>query len=164
LNNYSLPKQLRTVADLTIPIPPNESIAVDSLGLTGDQDFVRLSVAGRLSELGYRVYKLENKPTYLARIMLQGLGTEQGTSFLGMPPVQSVLIPFSLPEITIYKKVTREALSRLSLSVYRADSRRLISKTPWYEASTHYNQFVVLLFMSFLQTNLVLPQHPVLYE
>jgi len=147
----------RSIGQLTIPLPPESSLAIDSAGLTPDQEFVRHVMAEQLSRLGYRVRKPDEKPTYLIRITLQGYGTEQGTSFLGMPPVQSVLIPFSLPEISIYKKVHQRGLIRLAVSVYRQETGDMISTSPWYEASTHYHQYVILLVFSWISTDLALP-------
>lgn len=154
----------RSLGELTIPVPPESTLTVDSSGLTPDQEFVRQAIAEQLSRLGYRIRNQDGKPTYLVRMTLQGFGTEQGTSFLGMPPVQSVLIPFSLPEITLYKKVHQRALIRLAVSVYRLDTGEMISTSPWYEASTHYHQYVVLLLFSWVSTDLALPHEHFLQQ
>ena len=156
----------RSLADLSLPLPPQETMAVEAIGLTQDQEYVRQLVIERLGDLGYAVQKVDDKtpasnlPHYRIRILLDGLGTEQGTSFFGMPPVQSIIIPIALPKITIYEKTAQRALIRLALSVYRYDTNRLIGKTPWYEATTYYDQYVVLLFLSFFRTDLTLPPQP----
>jgi hypothetical protein len=90
--------------------------------------------------------------------VLQALGTEQGATFFGMPPVQSVVIPFSLPEISLYKKVQQRAHVRLALHLYPLDGHRLLSFTPWLSAITHYDQYTILLLFGFTSTDLRIPR------
>ncbi len=52
----------------------------------------------------------EDQPAYLARVSIESLGTMQGLVFFGMPPIQSLIIPFALPEIVLYKHVRPERI------------------------------------------------------
>lgn len=147
----------RSLRNLSLPIPDGHTVVLESAALTGDQEFVQKVIADRLNRQGFRLPKNPGEATYRVRVTIEALGTEQGISFVGMPPVQSVLIPFALPELALYKNAHQKAVARMSVDLYDAASGRLISTSPWYEATTFYNQYTVLLFFSFERTDLILP-------
>jgi hypothetical protein len=72
-----------------------------------------------------------------------------------MPPVQSVLIPFALPQITLYEEQRQQGYARFTIDVYDARTGELIRSTPWYEGSAYYNQYTVIFFISFKGSDLV---------
>jgi hypothetical protein len=94
---------------------------------------------------------------YRVRVIVQGFGTEQGIGFFGMPPVQSVLLPFALPEIALYKHVHQDALVLLSLDTFEIASGWLVNSSPSYAASTYHDQYIILFVMNFSTTDLDLP-------
>ena len=111
----------RALKNLTLTLPPQAPVYLEVSGfyidrarltmrdqVSGDvQDptvdflFVRDTVAVALGRMGYRIRRRDEQPAYLARVSIESLGTMQGLTFIGMPPVQSVLIPFALPELTL---------------------------------------------------------------
>lgn len=119
----------RSLQELALPLPAHESVVVEATGLQTDRahmhkiedeigvidgpswdlSFVRDTVAARLGELGYHIRKRDEEAGYLVRIIVQALGTTQGKTFFGMPPIQSVLLPFALPELTFYKEQDQTA-------------------------------------------------------
>lgn len=94
----------RALEDLHVPLPAGESVRVEVSGLQTDrahlhldeQDdsfgvidspswdlgFVRDLLSGRLGELGYRVRRRGEEATYLVRVMVEAMGTNQGKTFL----------------------------------------------------------------------------------
>ena len=164
---------------VTVPIPEGEAIRVEVTGLQTDrahlhmdeQDqrfgvidspswdlaFVRDLVAGRLGALGYRVRQSEEEATYLVRILVHAMGTNQGKTFFGIPPIQSLIIPFALPQITLYQKLNQLAHVRLHLDIFETGTGRFVQSTQWTSGSTYYNQYTVLFFFSFRTTDLVAP-------
>ena len=112
-------------------------------------------VEARLGELGLPVRGSREEARYLLRIVVEALGTEQGKTFFGMPPVQSVLIPFALPQLTLYEEQRQQAYARFTIDVYDARTGELIRSTPWYEGAAYYNQYTVLFFISFKGSDLV---------
>ena len=164
---------------VTVPIPEGESIRVEGTGLQADrahlhmdeQDqrmgvidspswdlaFVRDLVAGRLGALGYRVRRSGEEATYLVRILVHAIGTNQGKIFFGIPPIQSVIVPFALPQITLYQKLNQLAHVRLHLDIFETGTGRFVQSTPWTAGTTYYNQYTVLFFFSFRTTDLISP-------
>ena len=122
----------QALAHLALPLPQDTSVSLEVSGLQTDRAqlhldeqndklgvidnpswdlaFVRDLVAGRLGELGYRIQTRTNEEvTHVVRVLVQAIGTNQGKTFFGMPPIQSVLIPFSLPQLTLYQELSQLA-------------------------------------------------------
>jgi len=145
----------RSLSRVSVPLPDGSSVAVETAGLKDtDAAFTRELVASRLSSLGVRVQKKEEEASYLVRVIIQTLGTDQENSFFGMPPVTSVLLPFALPELAIYKHEHQRGVVRLRLEIFERATGRFITSTRWYEGSTHFNQYTLLFFIGFHSTDL----------
>ncbi len=120
----------------------------------GDLAFVKDAVAAHLGVLGYRIAKREDDALYLVRVVVQSFGTSQSTSFFGMPPVQSVLIPFSLPQLTIYQNLAQDGYERYGVDVIDRASARLFYSTAWHSHRTYHDQYTILFFFTFRVTDL----------
>ena len=120
----------------------------------GDLGFVRDAVATHLGVLGYRIAKREQDASYLVRVVVQSFGTNQSISFFGMPPIQSVLIPFSLPQLTVYQNLAQDGYVRYGIEVIDRVSGRLYYSTPWHSHRTYHDQYTILFFFTFRVTDL----------
>ena len=175
----------RALDDLTVPIAEGSSVAVEVEGFSNylpfqsagqstkdsqpqtlqnpvygpqsDLFYVHDAVEGRLGELGYRLQDRLQDAQYRIKVLVKALGTEQGETFFGMPPVQSVLLPFALPELTLFREQDQMGYMRYSLDVYEVGTGRFISSTPWYLGTAYYHQFTVLFFLRFKRTDLTFP-------
>lgn len=152
----------RSLSEVSLPIPADATVFVEAVGLTRDnppdQEYARQAIAVQLARQGFRPVQKEEEARYRIKVLLQAFGIEQGVVFFGMPQVQSVLLPFSLPEITLYKDFHQTGLVRWALTVLERGSDRLISSSPWYAASTYYNHYTVFFAVSFRLTDLELPE------
>jgi hypothetical protein len=150
----------RAVARMTLPLPDGAAVAIEVVApspplLLG---VVRDSVAKRLGSQGLRVPKSDKDAEYLIRVVAQSLGNEQGLNLVGLPSMQSALLPIATPEIALFKEEHHQALVRLLLDVFEIGSGRHILSTRWHDGHAYFNQYVVLLVFSFRTTNLtVLP-------
>lgn len=148
----------RSLSRVSVPLPDGSSVAVETAGLKDtDTAFTRELVASRLASLGVSVQKKEEEASYLVRVIIQTLGTDQEISFFGMPPVTSVLLPFALPELAIYKHMHQRGVVRLRLEVFERATGRFITWTRWYEGSTYFNQYTLFFFIGFRSTDLTEP-------
>ena len=120
----------------------------------GDLAFVKDAVAAHLGVLGYRVAKREEDASYLVRVVVQSFGTSQSISFFGMPPIQSVLIPFSLPQLTVYQNLAQNGYVRYGVQVIERASGRLFYATPWHSHRTYHDQYTFFFFFTFRVTDL----------
>jgi hypothetical protein len=119
-----------------------------------DLIFVKDLVSARLGSIGYRMLKREEEAVYLVRVVVQSFGTNQSSSFFGLPPVQSVIIPFSLPQLTLYQNLSQNGFIRYSLHVIERATGRLYHSTPWYHHTTFHDQYTILFFFTFRRTDL----------
>jgi hypothetical protein len=167
----------QALVGFVVPIPEGEPVRVEVSGLQTDRThlhldeenarfgvlenpswdftFVRDMVAGRLGALGYRVQKSEEEARYLVRVLVHAMGTNQGKTFYGIPSIQSVVIPFAFPQITLYQKLEQLAHVRLHLDIFEVGTGRFIESTLWTAGSTYHNQYTVLFFFSFRKTDLI---------
>lgn len=135
---------------------------VEAVGITRDyapdQEYVRQVVELHLARQGFRLAQNGADAAYRIRVVIQTFGTEQSVSFLGIPPLQSIFLPFPIPEIALYKNVNEKGLTRLSVSVIESAMGTLISSGPWVGAATYYNQYTVLFVINFHLTDLELAE------
>ncbi|MFY4730578.1 hypothetical protein [Nitrospira sp. BLG_2] len=167
----------QALVNLSIRLPDGVNVDVDATGLESDRSrlrttnadlgaidrpsrdilYIRDIVAAELGRRGYRVSARDTESPYLIRVMAESFGTMQGTVFVGMPPVQSVLIPFSLPELTLYKNQSQSGYARLHLDVYDNRTGEFLGSTPKLIGRAYYNQYTVLILLTWNRTDVTAP-------
>ncbi|SFN39222.1 hypothetical protein SAMN05216386_0778 [Nitrosospira briensis] len=156
-------RSLPATADGSLPIPPGSSVILDTsgisiaAGISSDQTLLQKILTGWLGRQGYSVQKSEEKATHRVNVIVQALGTELGNSFFGMPPVRSQIIPFSLPELALYKAEYQTGYVKFYMDIFELPSGAFVQSTPAYLAETYYNGHTVLLIFSFTSTDLDFP-------
>lgn len=165
------------LSNLTIQLPAGVNIDVDATSLESDRSRVRMTnadqgaasrpsrdilyvrdaVAAELGKRGYRVSARDTESPYLVRVMAEAFGTMQGITFFGMPPVQSVLIPFALPELTLYKDQDQSGYARLHLDVYDNRTGEFLGSTATMIGRAYYNQYTVFFFLTWHRTDVTAP-------
>jgi len=126
-------------------------------GLTHERRYLIGAVGRWLGEKGLRLKTDAKDATYQIQIMVEALGTEQSQSLFGLPEVQSTFFPFGLPEIALYKVQHQTGYARFRLDIYETATGAFIRSTPWFQASTYYNEYNLLFFIEFHTTNLIGP-------
>lgn len=165
----------RALTNLNLELPERATLEIEATSLDSDRTFMRMSgtafgtaippslqssyvrhvVAAVLGRKGYRISVQD--ATYLVRVLVESLGTMQGLTFLGLPPVQSVVIPFSLPELTLYKLQKQSGYARLRLDMYDNRTGDLIGSTATLIERTYYDQYTVLFYVTWYDTDLPAP-------
>jgi hypothetical protein len=140
--------------NLTGFLPEQTTVHVD-VGPSADLLLVRDAVATSLGRLGYRIEPRDALPTYLARVVVESFGTTQGLTFFGMPPVQSVLIPFALPALTLYKAEGQKGYARLHVDFFELQSGKFVGSSPTVIGRTFYNQYTLMFFWTWQTTDLL---------
>jgi hypothetical protein len=145
-----------------LPLPEHATVKLETVGLTVEQRFLIGAIGRWLGEQGLRLPPGGEAATYRIQILVQSLGTEQSQSFFGMPPVQGGLLPFAIPELSLFKAQYQSGLTRFRLDIFETTTGQFIRSTPWLQASTFYNEYTLLFFIDFYRTNLVGPFEEVL--
>lgn len=71
-----------------------------------------------------------------------------------MPPIQSVLIPFSLPQLTLYQNLSQDGYVRYAMDLIERTSGKLFYSTPWYHQQTYHDQYTIFFFITYRLTDL----------
>jgi hypothetical protein len=143
-----------------LPIPQRTAVSLDVTGLTtfshkSDLNMLRRIIAGWLGEQGFLVRESKENAIYRLEIITQALGTEYSQTFFGMPAFQSVLIPFALPELTLYKAQYETGYARFYVNIVENSTDRFISSTPIYTGETYYNSYTLLFLFTWHSSDLV---------
>lgn len=144
----------RTLVDAVLPIPREQSVAVEAVGLTADQALVTAFVEKWLSREGLNLPK-DGKESLLARVTLDAFGTLQDLTFFGIPQISAALL--TIPEIAFYKAEKQIGMTRLSIDFIDKKTGRLVRSTPLYEGDAYYTKYKVLVFVSFWDSDLLPP-------
>ncbi|SEO55632.1 hypothetical protein SAMN05216316_0481 [Nitrosovibrio sp. Nv6] len=156
-------RSLPARSDGFLPIPYGSSVILDTSGIStaagtsSDQVLLQKTLVGWLGRQGYAVQKNEENATHRISVIVGALGTELGGNFFGMPPVRSQIIPFSLPELALYKAQYQTGYVTFYMDIFELPSGAFIQSTPAFLAETYYNDYTVLLIFSFKSTDLASP-------
>lgn len=137
------------------PLPAGATVRVNLSGLTEDRAYIGAAIEGWLGEKGYQIRRLNEAATYRIHVLVNAFGTEQGESFFGMPPVQSTFIPFALPEIPIYRAQRQTGRVLFYMNIFEEQTGKFVATSSRHESQTYHHQYTILLFFSFLDTDLV---------
>lgn len=144
----------------SLPIPEGTTVVLDVTALTSWEDqFARDMVAklikSWLGEQGFFVRDKKDNAEYRVEILTNALGTEYSETFIGMPAFQSILIPFALPELALFKAQYQTGFARYYANAYENETDRFLGSTPIYTGEAYYNTYTVLLIFGFNTSNLM---------
>lgn len=140
-----------------LPIPQGSNVMLGTSGLTADHALLQPILAGWLGKQGYLVQKEEKNATHRIDVVVGALGTEVAGTFFGMPPIQSVLIPFALPELALYKAQHQVGYTKFYMNIFETPGGRFVASTPTFLADTYYSDYTILFIFSFASTDLISP-------
>ena len=120
-----------------------------------DLGMMRAVMEGHLAEWGYTPVERREDAELWIRVLVWSLGTDQGQSFFGMPPIQSTIIPFSTPALTVYEVQRQMAYVRYSLQIYDGRTGRWRIPMQWYDGSAYFKQYTLLFFFTFQRSDMV---------
>jgi len=152
---------LRSLEQQSIPIRPGESVVIETAwppshqDFAGDLAFAASILASWFARQGAVVGA--DHPVYRVRVLLHAFGLEKKDVFFGVPPIQSLLIPLSLPELTLYRSVRNRGYARLSIDIADAGSGRLIGEPSQSEATVYHEHYTLLFLISWKSTDLLPP-------
>lgn len=101
--------------------------------------YIRDGVAAVLGRHGYRIPNQDTN--YLVRVMVESLGTMQGLTLIGLPPIQSTVIPFSLPELALYKFQKQSGYARLHVDMFDNRTGEFVGSSATIIGRTYYDQY-----------------------
>lgn len=150
-------RSLRGDYVMPVSLTFGDTVILDASTLTVEQRFFKGALGGWLGEKGLKVVTDSDDAKYRAIILVQSLGTEQSTSFFGLPPIESVILPIALPEISVFKAQYQAGYTRFRMDFFENKTGQFIRSTPWFQGSTYFNEYTILFFFDFQFTDLIAP-------
>jgi len=148
----------RCLADAAPPVSSRQSVAVEAVGLTGDQAFVVSQIEKWLAWEGFDVPKdKDGKENLIARVSIEAFGTLQDGTFFGIPPIGGGLLPIALPELAFYKVTRQRGFARLSVDFIDKKNGRLVRSTSVHEGDAYHDMYVFLFVFNVTSTDLLPP-------
>lgn len=111
-----------------------------------DQAYLRKAVAAQLGYGGAMVVEDRAQAEFVATVFAGSLGTEQSSKFVGIPSMQSVLLPVPFPEIAIYKSLRQSGFAKVEVVITEPATGRVIYRDGPESAESYWTEFTVLLF------------------
>ena len=140
-----------------LPIPSGSTVTLNTTGLTPDQALLQEILTGWLGQQGYLVQKDKKNATYRIDVIISAIGTEEDGTFIGLPPIHSQIIPFSLPELAIYKSKNQTGYVKFNMNFFEVLTGKFVGSSPNFLADSYYNNYTALLLLSFSSTNIMSP-------
>ena len=147
----------RGLAEASLPLDPKDTVFVETIGLTADQAFAAAVVTSWVGQQGVHIRAKSEEARYHMKVQLHAFGTEKENTFIGLPPISSVLIPFSLPEITFYGVTRQLGYAQFSFDIIDSKNGKLLRNTPAFEGNSSITFYTFLIFFSFRDSDLAPP-------
>lgn len=157
-SNYCSPKALqRGLAEASLPLDPQDTVFVETIGLTPDQAFAAALVTSWVGQQGMHIKAKSTEARYHMKVQLHAFGTEKEETFFGIPPITSVVFPISLPELSLYRANTLFGYAQFSFDVIDSKNGQLLRSTPSFEGKSYITSYTFMLFFNFKTTDLSPP-------
>ena len=160
LISESVIRSLPIKSDMRLPIPQGSKVILNTSGLTTDQTLLHLLqevLTGWLGQQGHLIQKDKKDATYRIDVIVGAMGTEKDGTFIGLPAISSQIIPFSLPELAIYKSENQTGYVKFNMNIFEMLTGKFVGSTSTFLAESYLNNYTVLLIISFTSTNLTSP-------
>jgi hypothetical protein len=152
---------LRTLDQVALPLAPGASVEIETAwppthaDFAGDLTFAASVLASWFTQRGAAVGG--DHPTHRVRVLLHAFGLDKQDVFFGIPPIQSLLLPIALPELTLYRNVRNRGYTRLSIEIADAANGRLVAAPALAEAAVIHQRYTLLFLLSWQNSDLLPP-------
>ena len=164
----------RSFHNLRLELPPGATLELQATSLDSDQTLVRINgpelASAKHPALGHlysgcgrgcpgTAWIPDTEPGHELSGPRDGrvLGTMQGLTLIGLPPIQSTVIPFSLPELALYKFQKQSGYARLHVDIFDNRTGEFVGSSATIIGRTYYDQYTVLFYFTWAATDLLAP-------
>ena len=124
-------------------------IEYDYLAPQVDKPYVQGSFEMHLAQQGLIVSRDAKAADYIVQILCGVLATDANSIMIGTPtlpiPIPDTSISVAIPEIPLFKKLTRSGYGRFAFNILEAKDRTPVKVIKGIEASTSYTNWTILL-------------------
>ena len=124
-------------------------IEYDYLAPQVDKPYVQGTFEMHLAQQGLIVSRDAKAADYIVQILCGVLATDANSIMIGTPtlpiPLPDTSISVAIPEIPLFKKLTRSGYGRFAFNILEAKDRTPVKVIKGIEASTSYTNWTILL-------------------
>lgn len=124
-------------------------IEYDYLAPQVDKPYVQGTFEMHLAQQGLQVCRDAKAADYIVQILCGVLATDSNSIMIGTPtlpiPIPDTSISVAIPEIPLFKKLTRSGYGRFAFNILNAKDRVPVKVIKGIEASTSYTNWTILL-------------------
>ena len=131
----------RAAIQLEGPDFEDAPVYLEVTGFTQDAAFAREAIANELQTRGAAIVPDPKRAEYIVKVLVQAFGTDRTDRFLGIPQMQSFLIP--LPELTLFGWIRQTGVSRLHITITDVRTDRMIGKVEKLSGETVFNRVTI---------------------
>jgi hypothetical protein len=131
----------RAAIQLEGPDFEDSHVYLEVTGFTQDAAFAREAVASELQTRGAAIVSDPKQAEYVVKVLVQTFGTDRTDRFLGIPELNSFLIP--IPELTLFGWIRQTGVSRLHVTIANARTGRIIGKVEKLSGETVFNRVTI---------------------
>jgi len=150
----------RAVSQLDVDRLAGKRVALELFALTEDQAFAQHFVAALMEARGVDVVPEAGTADLRLRIFASVLGVDRGETMVGIPTFTAPLVGVPVPEIALFKWVRNRGRSEVQVFAYDARNDRLIDAIPAGVGQAKFDEFTLLLTISFTNSDLDEPAAP----
>ena len=131
----------RAAIQLEGPDFEDTHVYLEVTGFTQDAAFAREAIANELQTRGAAIVSDPKRAEYVVKVLVQAFGTDRTDRFLGIPQMQSFLVP--IPEFTLFGWIRQTGVSRLHVTIADARTGRLIGAVEKLSGETVFNRVTI---------------------
>lgn len=144
----------RAAARLDIGRLTGRSVALEVFALTKDERFAREFLTASLEQRGVRIVADRAEAEVALKVFATIVGVDRGETFLGIPAFQLPVVTLPIPEIALFKWVRHRGVVEAQSFAYDAKTGRFLGRISDAVGRAKFDQFTVLLVVSFTVTDL----------
>jgi len=138
----------RALAQVAWPDVLGRKVFVDVAAPSGDPERLYLEnvVSAELATRGAILVPDVSAAEYVALVNADAIGIEQDSTFVGLPAVESAIVPIGLPEITVYDSNREEGYARIEIVFADLKNGGVLARSGPVDSETWAQQRTYLLF------------------
>jgi hypothetical protein len=142
----------RASADLDVRPYAGRRVTLQMFGLTKDASFAREYLSARLEERGVHVVTGHPADAHL-KVFATVLAVDHAETLFGVPSLPVPVLAVPIPEIPLFKWVRNRGHVEIQVYAFDPITDRLVRRWPDANGRAKYDEFTVLLVISFSVTD-----------
>lgn len=139
----------RALARIDLQPFKDRRVFVQAYGLTADRDFALEFIKAHFRQRGLDLVNDEKSAELNLKVFLGAFGVDHAEQLIGIPKSVAPVISVPTPEIALYKSAQNHGYAELEIYAFDETAKRFVEKTPRAIGQAKYDDYTLLVFISF---------------